>query len=232
MFSVSDNKKVRFSSGNLQYMPSTKTWRFAEHQYDCIGEKNKYTGKNYSGWIDLFGWGTGGNPTNVGLKALDYGQFDDWGKNFEGSWRTLSYDEWEYLISKRPNALEKCGIAQVSGINGLIILPDECRLPEAMGFKSGAATGFGSELFKTVNEYSASQFAEMEDRGVVFLPAGGYRYAYSMYRVNCSGCYWSSSLGLWEKVGSLHFHQSGIVVETDCNQAYGLSVRLVTDVLN
>ena len=44
LFSVSDNKKVSFSKGNLQYQASTNTWRFAEQQY-LYG--------------DLFGWGTG-----------------------------------------------------------------------------------------------------------------------------------------------------------------------------
>lgn len=33
-FSVSATQKVQFSKGNLQYQPSTGTWRFAEHQYD------------------------------------------------------------------------------------------------------------------------------------------------------------------------------------------------------
>lgn len=33
-FSVSSAKQVQFSKGNLQYKPSTETWRFAEHQYD------------------------------------------------------------------------------------------------------------------------------------------------------------------------------------------------------
>ena len=38
VFSVSPTKKVVFSKGNLQYRASTNTWRFAEHQYDIIGE--------------------------------------------------------------------------------------------------------------------------------------------------------------------------------------------------
>ena len=36
-FSVSGEKKVCFSQGNLQYQGSTGTWRFATHQYDFIG---------------------------------------------------------------------------------------------------------------------------------------------------------------------------------------------------
>ena len=61
--------KVFFSKGNLQYQASTGTWRFAEHQYDYVGNgtKGNVTGSDnaqisstYDGWIDLFGWGTSG----------------------------------------------------------------------------------------------------------------------------------------------------------------------------
>ena len=37
LFSVSGSRQVYFSRGNLQYQASTNTWRFAEHQYDYIG---------------------------------------------------------------------------------------------------------------------------------------------------------------------------------------------------
>ncbi|MBR7035054.1 MAG: hypothetical protein IKI25_04755, partial [Bacteroidales bacterium] len=61
-FSVSADKKVYFSQGNLQYQASTGTWRFAEHQYDIIGDgdDNANISSTNSGWIDLFGWGTSG----------------------------------------------------------------------------------------------------------------------------------------------------------------------------
>lgn len=36
-FSVSDDRKIEFSKGNLQYQASTGTWRFANNQYDMIG---------------------------------------------------------------------------------------------------------------------------------------------------------------------------------------------------
>jgi hypothetical protein len=52
--------KVYFSQGNLQYQASTKTWRFAENQYDYVGSPNINISSTYSGWIDLFGWGTSG----------------------------------------------------------------------------------------------------------------------------------------------------------------------------
>ena len=59
-FSVSASRQVVFSKGNLQYQASTDTWRFAENQYDYVGEANKNISATYDGWIDLFGWGTSG----------------------------------------------------------------------------------------------------------------------------------------------------------------------------
>lgn len=81
-FSLSEAKKIVFAKGNLQYQPSTKTWRIAPRQYDFVGGDNKKdnvpnglqgtvwengvrcsnTTKNrynkYAGWLDTFLWGT------------------------------------------------------------------------------------------------------------------------------------------------------------------------------
>ena len=76
--------QVYFSKGNLQYKASTNTWRFATNQWDCVGgtdsngnsygnvsgSSNNNISQTYSGWIDLFGWGTSGyhdltDPSNV-----------------------------------------------------------------------------------------------------------------------------------------------------------------------
>ena len=80
LFSVSATQQVYFSKGNLQYRASTNTWRFAEHQYDCCGSNNQSVSSTYSGWIDLFGWGTSGynhgavcyQPWSGGVNANNY----------------------------------------------------------------------------------------------------------------------------------------------------------------
>jgi hypothetical protein len=78
VFSVSSTKQVFFSKGNLQYQASTNTWRFAQNQYDYVGDaengnvretiggeenvkcNNADIKEDYEGWIDLFGWATSG----------------------------------------------------------------------------------------------------------------------------------------------------------------------------
>ena len=73
----SGHKYVYFSKGNLQYQASTGTWRFAEHQGDIIGNDNSNISSSYSGWIDLFGWGTSGwNNGNLYYQPYDHSSVD------------------------------------------------------------------------------------------------------------------------------------------------------------
>jgi len=77
IFSVSATKKVSFSPGNLQYQGSTNSFRFAEHQWDVIGNAagnttSKSQRPTQSAWIDLFGWGTSGwNNGNYFYRPYD-----------------------------------------------------------------------------------------------------------------------------------------------------------------
>ena len=45
------------------------------------------------------------------------------GRNTKGLWRTLTIEEWKYIINTRENASDKWGIASIDGMNGLVILP-------------------------------------------------------------------------------------------------------------
>ncbi|MBP5540885.1 MAG: hypothetical protein J6X88_04465 [Bacteroidales bacterium] len=130
LFSVSADKKVRFSKGNLQYQASTSTWKFADQQYAFVGNAAGNTAESsratQADWIDLFGWGTSGNNhgaiayqpyaisdddahyyaySNINLNLYDYGGTADWGSNTiagtTGTWRTLNVAEWGYLMDTR-----------------------------------------------------------------------------------------------------------------------------------
>ena len=138
-FSVSADKKVRFSKGNLQYTRSTQTWAFAEHQYDMIGTDNvtggdvtiennygdvfgyKKNGTALADKIDLFGWSgsTGSAKWGIGVSSRDddySGDFVEWGTNIgDGkTWYTLSKDEWEYVLKERINATNLNGAARIN----------------------------------------------------------------------------------------------------------------------
>ncbi|MBO7439031.1 MAG: InlB B-repeat-containing protein [Bacteroidales bacterium] len=193
-FSISDTKQVYFAKGNVQYHCKNKEWRFAPNQYDCIGDDNMKVDFAYDGYIDLFGWGTGNNPTIRTPENDDYTTFTDWGVNMDGGnvWRTLTQEEWKYILEGRKDASEKYGVAEVAGVPGLILLPDYYVLPTGLSFNSGVASEYGEEYFKDKNNYSAEEWQKMESVGAVFLPAAGECTDVYMFS-DVYGKYWTTS---------------------------------------
>ena len=244
-FSVSDSTKVYFSQGNLQYQASTNTWRFAEHQWDYVGYDNKNISEKYAGWIDLFGWGTSGyngkNPYMTSKKDTDYGDGEndiagtnyDWGVynkisnggNQTGLWRTLTYDEWNYLISGRAQANRLMRQGRVNNVNGLILLPDSwaTETPSSVRFTYDPGN-------YSTNVYSLDEWAVMQSYGAVFLPATGDRYGTDVYDVGSDGYCWSTSAGDYGGASSLLFYSSGVRTNYYGSRYGGLSVRLVQEV--
>ena len=210
-FSVSPDKSVYFSKGNLQYQASTNTWRFAEHQWDHIGEDNKNISPTYDGWIDLFGWGTSGykgrEPYMTSTVATDYvdvninisGTNYDWGlnntiANGEGRrWYTLTQQEWYYLCNKRKTTSGiRYAMAKVNGVRGIILLPDNWRssiyhLKKVN--KNDAICGYGK------NKISQSDWIDkFETNGAVFLPVTGIREGTNVSSIDTDGRYWLSNV--------------------------------------
>ena len=172
LFSINDSTQVCFSPGNLQYQASTDTWRFAENQWEYIGEDNANISETYDGWIDLFGWGTGDKPTYTSTYAYDtaYHNFVDWGTNsisngMEYQWYALNDMDWHYLLAFRDT---KSGIryaaATVNGIKGLILLPDnwDASIYTFVGYNYNEST-FDTHVI------TASQWKTLEMYGAIFF---------------------------------------------------------------
>ena len=232
-FSVSATKTVIFSHGNLQYHAANNEWRFAPNQTDYIGEANANISSTYNGWIDLFGWSTGNNPTNKSIDDEDYSTFVDWGVNKIGNdapntWRTLTYGEWGYLCWNRPNADKLIGVAQVNGVNGLILLPDGWTCPSGVTFKSGLNNNYGTEYYAEYQTFRSSEWTKLEASGAVFLPAAGYRDGSGVISVQYIGYCWSATENDSYYAIDLCFYSSGAGMRSDFRY-YGLSVRLVQD---
>ena len=243
-FSVSENHQVRFSQGNLQFQPNGIFWRFAEHQYDYVGGatagnvnyafskcNNAFIDRYYDGWIDLFGWGTGEEPWNAAEESRLYGMFNEWGANtimnggiLIDGWRTLTFDEWFYLLVSRPNAENLRGQATVGKVHGYVLLPDDWQLPKKISF-----TPCPNDW--TTNTYSGAQWEKMEKAGAVFLPAGGFRSGNEVQVVQVMGFYWSSTLfeNNQDDARDIFFSEKRIGPKDHEKRFYGLSVRLVLD---
>lgn len=260
-FSVSDTKKVRFSQGNLQYLASKGMWRFAPNQWDIIGHAAGNTTasparESQNSWIDLFGFGTSGKTVNTATyypyqyarnsfgptRDISGTQFD-WGVNEicnggnqPNKWRTLTKDEWQFLIDNASGSSAtrrgKCGLASVTvgehTYKGFVLVPDNY-------------TGLSfNTTYKVITE---SNWNIHSQNGCIFLPCAGIRnglavsqdYVSTTTNSEMDGYYWSSSyssyneswlfkLTLWQN------NTGGMVSCIDETTDMGLSVRLVRDV--
>lgn len=198
-FSVSATKKVDFAPGNLQYCAATNSWRFAPNQLDVIGKDNENIAPDYGGWIDLFGWGTGAQPTLYTDDYSLYANYSDFFANtvlYNGQetwgYYMLFKEEWYYLLHERKDAEKKVMTAVVDGIFGLMLLPEDWRLPygsvvetddDQMKWFEDLETDpvkFGYNMVINVmwtqrNILTLEQWKKLEDAGAVFLPACGSR---------------------------------------------------------
>jgi hypothetical protein len=233
-FSISATQQIAFSSGNLQYHPLNNQWRFAESQIDCVGEANANISPTYDGWVDLFCWGTGDEPTRIVTNNNAYLNFVDWGTNSIGTdtantWRTMSADELRYILFSRPNAAALNGIAHINGVNGLVLLPDDWVAIEGLTFNSGAYGHSSRDYYAVHNTFTLEQWQQMEEAGAIFLPAVGYRQGNSIYASGSKGYYWTTSPNGGCGPITLEFSAKEII--TDSSYRYsGLSIRLIKDI--
>lgn len=233
-FSISATQQIAFSSGNLQYHPLNNQWRFAESQLDYVGDANANISPTYDGWVDLFCWGTGDEPTRIVTNNNAYLNFVDWGTNSIGTdtantWRTMSADELRYILFSRPNAAALNGIAHINGVNGLVLLPDDWVAIEGLTFNSGAYGHSSRDYYAVHNTFTLEQWQQMEEAGAIFLPAVGYRQGNSIYASGSKGYYWTTSPNGGCGPITLEFSAKEII--TDSSYRYsGLSIRLIKDI--
>ena len=243
-FAISATDTVAFSRGNLQYQPSTSTWRFAENQWDFVGTANgrirsyQYSTEGwvwtYKGWLDLFGWGTGNNPTASSTTNSNYGSFTDWGRNAISNggkkanlWRTLTKDEWDYLFRGRENAASLYANGTVSGVNGSIILPDNWVIPADLHFKPSNST----DSTAAPNNYTADEWMFMEMAGAVFLPIT-YERSMDWQSEYCTAVYQENTARYWTSTpngtnGAYYYVPYGNPTILMDNRYVGKGVRLV-----
>ena len=221
-----DGDQISFAKGNLQATTEDLgehwTWSFAANQWNYLGiavANSKINGNgtvSENGTVDLFGWSTAATyyGINKSYKAVDYiGDFVDWGPNMGAGWRTLTKDEWNYLIENNTK-----GRATVNDKSGYIFLPNDW---------SGPAFTANPDNF-TTNVYSGDDWTAMENAGAVFLPSGPARNG--AYALIANDAKYSSSTSLnndTSYVFTIYYNQSQSAC-TGTNRAYGCMVRLVT----
>lgn len=173
------------------------------------------------------------NPRPDNYNLVDEFANGDWGVynrisnggNRAGVWFTLSREDWRIITEERPNASEKIGKATVSGVRGMVLLPDEWSAPFGVTFESGWGHDWDT------NSYSYAEWKPLEDAGAVFLPCAGCRTGREVEGLQTAGHYWSSSSDLsggLKMAFDLYFNNWAHEMYTYDMRKWGESVRLVT----
>ena len=226
------------------------TWRFAPNQWDFMGTTNNNISSSCADWIDLFGWGTSGYnnkyPYMTSETNTDYGPVNsdilgtnyDWGvynaiynpqtntTDIAGTWRTLTTDEWSYLLETR---VTSSGVRYAKGevhrTRGLIIVPDNW---ESSTYPlNNVNTSTAAYISNTID---SANWSNMENAGCVFLPTTGYRTIQRTLNTTDNGDYWSASYNGSQYAHYLAFTEGNIFVSRYNNRYCGRAVRLVRDV--
>lgn len=254
-------QKVIFSQANLSYQATSGTWRFHDYQWDFIGtginspvsgSNNENIAQDYTGWIDLFGWGTSNyNEKYAWMVSTTDGEYGngsddiagtyyDWGKNnpisnggnVAGMWRTLTSAEWNYVLNQRGDENTPRYIKAVIGEthHGVIIFPEGYVHPNGCGSIDDKNTPS-----ITWSSFTVVQWEKMQSLGAVFLPTTGHRNGSgetSVSETNSYGYYWSATHGQDnQKAQRLYFYEREMAIENTTPRHLGNAVRLVMDVV-
>ena len=197
---------------NLHYQPYSTSYEQHEanrHNSFGYGPSTNMKSKDLTGKSAQYDWGVHNAISNGGEKA--------------GMWRTLTKDEWDYVLNKRATEM-RYSIATVAGRSGVILFPDSFSMP------AGIAKPVAANLGSTYKDYTVDeeQWNQMESAGAVFLPAAGYRVGASVYGFGQDGQYWSSSHESQDYAYRLNFGD-GYAGISSCGRFDGFAVRLVRD---
>jgi len=204
-FKVNANgDQVLFSQGNLQYIGSASTpyWKFADHQWDNLGNTGQSGQGSYNYYADrdLFGWGTSGynhgavcyqpwstSTTNSDYYAYgneNYNLFDqtgqaDWGYNAISNGGNTENSGWRTLTKDEWAYLfntrtTSSGIRYAKAqVNGVYGV---ILLPDDWSTSYYTLNNTNTSYSNySSNMITASQWNTLEQHGAVFLPVAGYR---------------------------------------------------------
>lgn len=227
-FKVSPTSSVQFSPGILMYDTLAQEYHFGS----TLAEP--HLGVFDGHWVDRFVWGHGNDPLFDGEDPDDYQVFYDWGcypiDDYPiNTWRTLTADEWYYLLMRRVNADNLFGMIRVDSVNGFFLLPDNWTDVEEIPLNKGLhkGTSFSSTSYAEKNFLISSQWEKLAEAGAIFFVG------------NLEAAYWTAN-SEWEdraadgelKYKNIYADISPIVQPiffVGCDCGYMLPVRLVKD---
>ncbi len=211
VFSVSNNKKVQFTRGNLYWNGST--YRFEVNQTDYPKTWNpKHVGHFF--WTNITDYQSGNAAYMPYAENYTYSKRSKTDRFFCGEANPLTVEgvsgcfalaksEWDYIINKRSNAkkLHNFGVKVGDKENCLIVAPDK----------------FTGTL------KSSYTLDEINSLGLLCLPSSGFRNDTKLAYAGMWGYYWYSTPNSSWNVSNLSFEHYAVSMDfyidyvcTDC----------------
>ncbi len=197
-----------YSSSNTNLGYSTNTYGY--------GPSTDMTDPNLVGTSANYDWGIYNAIYNPKTNTTDPA----------GTWRTPTSSELLYVIGTRTTCSgARFAKARVSGVNGLIIIPDNWNVN---AYTLNDINVSNAQF--TSNTITSTQWNVLETSGCVFLPASGGRNGTSIFNVGSYGGYWSATSSNSTNAISMFFNISGVASNYNYYRYDGRSVRLVKEV--
>lgn len=237
----SSGKKVRFTRGNL-----CGGVMVDGHQYDFA---KKFDDNYFSHffWCDEYTKALKKvYNTHYDGQAPFFTEKEDFRINGLKETDCFVLPDWTFLLGGR------IGISAVNGtenarffkgcvqteeggaVNGLFIFPDSFTWPASVETQPAE---INNESAGYDNTYTYNDFKRLQDAGIVFLPASGYRegspersFPEKVLYAGYEGYYWSSSDHYESRAMLMNFGPERITTSTDSPRWYSCAVRLVTEV--
>lgn len=220
----------------------TSGWNNGNRFYNPYNTEGNGTDSVLNTYQNGYGYGpTDGTDYTYSLTGTY--AYSDWGiynaisngGDLPGLWRTLSKDEWEYVIATR-NASTVNGVqnaryalVQIDRVYGMLLFPDTFVWPTAAG---SAPTTINSCIstytWNDASNYTLEQFSALEQAGAVFLPKTGHRWETSVTPTFGEGDYWSSTNYGAGNAKYLLIDANLVTPNTERGRHWGQAVRLVT----
>jgi len=232
-FSVGVGKKVYFSKANLKYTAAAG-YSFHDTQFDEIypalesngnpAQSGYHSNVNLTNTSDMdrFCWGYKVNATPGGQQYVvgnhDLDSDTDWGSQLttEGRhWRTLTADEWDYLLNSRGprsfmmvTAVIPYGSSSYLRCQGLLLFPDGFNHTQIQGLyysadNTPAKAGFNTAWYNKTDftQTQIDTYGSLLYHGIDKLRDSNSNYMFitnpnsNMYKLLAAGCVFLPALG-------------------------------------
>lgn len=198
-----------WSGGITAYQPTSFAWQEKYEEYWIAGDPKK----NMEGAYANADWGVYNKISNGG--------------NAAGQWRTPTYEEWQFICTRRPGWFQLQGAATVADVAGVVLLPNNWQMPDGLPKFKPIAAPFGGEYDDNV--YDKGQWEKMEAAGAVFFArrevSGNWPHAE----------YWSSTVSedftfdKWHDAHTILFDKDGGSPGAQQPRNQRCNVRLIHD---